>query len=208
MSLLWKMICNLGDPMSLRHPVSIHTLKKNIHIQIDAMHHFKSKFPPLWTTGGNIIWTSSGSSFGSHFAASFPKLFSIRSPRIIILVACICACMCMCARACVCVRMRVYVCVCVYVVSERHARVCACVFGCVCGCAYVGVRVRARDLRWNMRWNMLEEKSHETIIRDFHQISTLFTGPFLNKRTSVFLNRRHFHRTTSPHTHATQIWHM
>ena len=22
MALLWKMICNLGDPMSLRHPVS------------------------------------------------------------------------------------------------------------------------------------------------------------------------------------------
>ena len=24
MALLWKMICNLGDPMSLRHPVHIH----------------------------------------------------------------------------------------------------------------------------------------------------------------------------------------
>ena len=23
MALLWKMICNLGDPMSLRHPVSM-----------------------------------------------------------------------------------------------------------------------------------------------------------------------------------------
>ena len=25
MALLWKMICNLGDPMSLRHPVRSYT---------------------------------------------------------------------------------------------------------------------------------------------------------------------------------------
>ena len=37
MALLLKMICNLGDPTSLRHPVHIHTLRlsvwpKSIHL--------------------------------------------------------------------------------------------------------------------------------------------------------------------------------
>ena len=33
MALLWKMICNLGDPMSLRHPVICFSRKRHTQIE-------------------------------------------------------------------------------------------------------------------------------------------------------------------------------
>jgi len=36
MALLWKMICNLGDPMSLRHPVGVYVIYSMTYVNKTA----------------------------------------------------------------------------------------------------------------------------------------------------------------------------
>ena len=49
MALLWKMICNLGDPMSLRHPVP-HAIRVN-NFCVGGTALYKSRAPLLENRG-------------------------------------------------------------------------------------------------------------------------------------------------------------
>ena len=85
MALLWKMICNLGDPMSLRHPVrgkspqNIHkpTLSLSLYLSLSHTHTHMHTHTPLrdkWKTPTEHSRTNCPLRWG---VAIFPVIFNV-----------------------------------------------------------------------------------------------------------------------------------
>jgi len=102
-ALLWKMICNLGDPMSLRHPV----VKVRARASAFCCHLPLSSVIMIYT----------------HICVSVCVY--------IFLCVCVYVCVCVCVWLCICICICVCLYLCVFVFIYVCVCLCACV--CVCG---------------------------------------------------------------------------